>query len=188
MFDTLSRLPMHYVLALATCGVMCASSPPLALCQTERSPDSTAHLSIDQLGVGQGDAALITTADGKHVLIDGGPDRHVVAQFLKERRIDTLDLVIASHAHADHIGGLPEVFSSVVVRAYMDNGIPYTTATYTRTLSAVEHEDGLQYLRPTARTITLGSTTLRILPPSRADNSQNNNSVGVLVEFGRFRA
>ena len=83
---------------------------------------------------------------------------------------------------------MPEVFRRFVVRAYVENGLPHTTAIYARTLAAVEREPGLQYLAATDRTIRLGSVSVRILPPPGVDRSQNNNSVGVLVEFGRFRA
>ncbi len=138
--------------------------------------------------MGQGDAALITTPEGRRVLIDAGPGADDVADLLASEGIDTLDLVVASHNHADHIGGMPEVFRRFVVRAYVENGIPHTTATYARTLSAVEQEPGLQYLVATDRTITLGVVSVRILPPPRLDGSQNNNSVGILVEYGRFRA
>jgi beta-lactamase superfamily II metal-dependent hydrolase len=138
--------------------------------------------------VGQGDAALITTPEGRRILIDAGPRPDDVAALLASEGVDTLDLVIASHNHADHIGGMPEVLRRLVVRAYVENGLPHTTAIYARTLDAVEREPGLQYLVATDRTITLGSVTIRILPPSRMDRSQNNNSVGALVEYGRFRA
>jgi competence protein ComEC len=144
--------------------------------------------SIRQLDVGQGDAALLTTPEGRRILIDAGPDKNAVAAILLNAGIDTLDLVVASHAHADHIGGMSEVFSAFVVRAYLDNGIPYTTATYARTLASVENEAGMQYFQPTDRKITVGSVTIRVLPPPQIDHSQNNNSVGLLVEYGRFRA
>src|SRR5688572_17561976 len=78
-----------------------------------------ATLRILQLDVAQGDATLITTEDGRHVLIDAGPRNARVADWLSEAGIDTLHLVIASHAHADHIGGMAEVLARVVVRAYM---------------------------------------------------------------------
>lgn len=155
-----------------------------ALPQVRAAP----RLNIRQLDVGQGDAALITTPEGRTILIDAGPGATKVAELLRKEGIDTLDLVIASHNHADHIGGMAAVFSAVVVRAYVENGLPHTTATYRRTLAAVEREAGLRYLEATDRVITLGSVTMRILPPSGTDDSQNNNSVGVLIEYGRFRA
>ncbi|HEU4746918.1 MAG TPA: MBL fold metallo-hydrolase, partial [Gemmatimonadaceae bacterium] len=104
------------------------------------------ELSLRQLDVGQGDAALITTPEGKRILIDAGPDAYLVAGILRREGIDTLDLVVASHGHADHIGGMPSVFQAVTVRAYMDNGVTHTTATYARTIAAAEREPGLQYL------------------------------------------
>ena len=94
--------------------------------------------------------------------------------------------MVASHNHADHIGGMTAVLNGIVVPYYLDNGVPHTTATYQRTIQAVA-ASGAQYLRPTHRTITLGSAQLRVMPspPSR---DQNNSSVGLLVEYGRFRA
>jgi beta-lactamase superfamily II metal-dependent hydrolase len=151
-------------------------------------PPSSASLSIRQLDVGQGDAALLTTPEGRRILIDAGQNARTVADILWNAGVDTIDLVVASHAHADHIGGMPAVFFGCVVRAYLDNGVPYTTATYGRTLSALEHEEGIQYLQATRRTITVGSVTLRLLPPSGVNSSQNDNSVGLLIEFGSFRA
>ena len=145
-------------------------------------------LRILQLEVGQGDAALITTPEGRHILIDAGPRDARVAEWLNALGVDTLELVVASHAHADHIGGMPDVLASTVVRQYMDNGLPHTTATYRRTMMAVEREPGLAYRDATARTFTVGTVTLRVLPPARVDASQNNNSVGVLVSHGSFRA
>jgi competence protein ComEC len=146
----------------------------------------TAPLRIVHFDVGQGDAALITTPEGKHVLIDGGPMKDQVADLLWDMGVDTLDLVVSSHNHADHIGGLPEVFYAFPVRAYLENGIPTTTAVYRRLLSRVEHEPGVQVLKATARTITLGSVSLLVLPPSGLDRTQNNNSVGIEVDYGAF--
>jgi len=152
------------------------------------SAQTAASLSLRQLDVGQGDAALITTPEGKRILIDAGPEPTRVADILSASGIDTIDLVVASHAHSDHIGGMPAILSRFTVRAYIDNGIPYTSSVYRRTMSTVERTPGIQYLPATERTITLGSVTLRVLPLPLADKTQNNNSVGLLIEYGNFRA
>lgn len=135
--------------------------------------------------VGQGAAVLIREG-GKAVLVDAGPNG-LVAEQLRTLGVDTLDLVIASHNHADHIGGMAPVFHSVVVRHYLDNGIPHNTDTYNQTVAIVERS-GAQYLRATSRRITLGEARLRILPPPPDAHDQNTASVGVLVEYGGFRA
>jgi beta-lactamase superfamily II metal-dependent hydrolase len=145
-------------------------------------------LRIRQLDVGQGDAALITTPDGRHILIDAGPHAHNVAALLRRVGVDTLALVVASHNHADHIGGMPSVLEAFVVRAYVENGIPQATAIYRRTLAALEREPDLLFLQATDRTFAIGSVTVRILASPRVSSSQNNNSVGVVIEHGGFRA
>ncbi|MDP3940211.1 MAG: ComEC/Rec2 family competence protein [Deltaproteobacteria bacterium] len=146
------------------------------------------HLEIRFLNVGQGDAALIRES-GKTALIDAGGSGTVVS-YLKAFRLDTLDVVVASHNHADHIGGMSTVLSSAVVRFYMDNGVPHTTATYARTIQAVR-ASGAQYLSATSRTITLGAAKLQVLEPPpahRVPRTHNNSSVGILLEYGQFRA
>ena len=146
-------------------------------------PLSAQHLDIRFLNVGQGDAAVIREG-GKTALIDAGSGD--VVAYLRELRIDTLDLVVASHNHADHIGGMTGVFSSTMVRNYLDNGVPHTTATYQRTIQAVR-ASGAQYLNATSRTITLGDAQIHVIaPPTGRDH--NNSSVGILVEYGEFRA
>ena len=145
-------------------------------------------LRIRQFSVGQGDASLITTPEGRRILIDAGARTDHVAEILREEGIDTVDLVIASHNHADHIGGMPGVLDCCVVRAYLENGVPHKSQIYIRTMQAVEMEPGLQYLKATDRTLTLGSLKLRILAPPRQSTSQNNSSVGVLMQFGQFDA
>lgn len=149
---------------------------------------SSGRLVLRQLDVDQGDAALITTPEGKTILIDAGHKPGEVAEVIRAAGIDTIDLVVASHAHADHLGGMPVVLNAFVVRAYMDNGIPYTTGLYSQTLSELESLPRLQYLQASRRTISLGSVTIRVLPPPNHGDSQNNNSVGLLIEFGNFRA
>ena len=148
------------------------------------SPLRGQQLELRFLDVGQGDAAVIREG-GKTVLVDAGPSARIMLQ-LQTLGIDRIDLVVASHNHADHIGGMPAVLSGTRVPFYLDNGVPHTTATYQRTIQAVA-ASGAKYLRPTHRTITLGAAQLRVLPPPPS-RDQNNSSVGLLVEYGQFRA
>ncbi len=104
---------------------------------------------------------------------------------MRTLQIDTIELLIASHPHADHIGGMPELFRSHVVKFYLDNGVPYTTAIYRQTLDAVS-ASGAQYLNSTSRTITLGAPRLHVLAPP-PNTTINNGSVGILIEYGEFR-
>src|SRR5439155_16524 len=129
----------------------------------------------------------IVTPEGKRVLVDAGPAAFPVVPYLRSHHYDTLDLVVASHNHTDHIGGMTAVIASTTMRAYLDNGIPHTTATYESTVRAVA-ASGAQSLQATARTIAVGSARLRVLPPPARQGDQNNGSVGILLEYGAFRA
>ncbi len=102
-------------------------------------------LTVEVLDVGQGDAILIRSPAGKTVLIDAGTSRSPVPVMLKRRDIDTLDLVIATHAHADHIGAMARVLQQVPVKLYGDQGMPHTTTTYARVMQQVEGK-GIRYL------------------------------------------
>jgi beta-lactamase superfamily II metal-dependent hydrolase len=149
-------------------------------------PD-TAGVEIRFLDVGQGDAALVVTSDGRRALIDGGPDPDLLNAYLTRDRIDRLDLVIASHNHLDHIGGLPEVFASRAVTNVVENGMPATTRIYGRFVDAMARR-GSRVLAATPRELTLGTATFQILPPWSAAADQNDASVGVIVSHGAFRA
>ena len=182
----LARLSASSMLAAVALVGACAASQPSA--SATGAPGAAGTLEIRQFDVGQGDAALITTPTGRRILIDAGPAADDVARLLEQAGVDTIDLVIASHNHADHIGGMPRVLESFVVRAYVENGLPQPTAVYQRTLAALEREPGLRYLEATERTITLGTVRVRILGSPGVDRSQNNNSVGTVIEHGRFNA
>jgi competence protein ComEC len=147
------------------------------------APLAGQQLEIHFLNVGQGDAAIVQEG-GHTAIIDAGPS--AIGAFLTTLHIDTIDLVVASHPHADHIGGMPELLQSHLVRFYLDNGIPHTTAIYRRTLDAVR-ASGAQYLNATNRTITLGAAQLHVLAP-QPNTTINNGSVGILIEYGQFRA
>lgn len=173
---------------LVLCLALVGAGVPAGAQGGADAPVAQRVLRLSQLDVGQGDAALITTPEGRRILIDAGPRADDVAALLRAEGIDTLHLVVASHNHADHIGGMPRVLESVVVLAYVENGLPHPTAIYRRTLAALEREPGLLYLEATDRTVTVGSVTVRVMAAPRVSTSQNNNSVGVVVEHGIFKA
>ena len=72
-------------------------------------------MTVDVLDVGQGDSLLVTSPAGKRVLIDAGTGKHDVAPMLERRGVEKLDLIIATHPHADHIGGMDEVLDALEV-------------------------------------------------------------------------
>ncbi|MCY3678974.1 MAG: lamin tail domain-containing protein [Gemmatimonadetes bacterium] len=150
------------------------------------SPTDTT-LAITFLDVGQGDAVLIRAPEGQTALVDAGPGD--VVPLLREMGVDGIDLLVATHPDADHIGGMPGVIGSMPVRFFMDNGQPHTTATYRRLLAALEARPEITYLEAVPRMISLGSAEIEVLPLlPRTTTDTNNRSVALVVRFGSFTA
>ncbi len=68
-----------------------------------------AGLVMSFLAVGQGSSVLVEWPDGRRWLVDGGPSPHAVVQHLRRRGVRSLDVVVVTHPHPDHIGGLQRV-------------------------------------------------------------------------------
>jgi competence protein ComEC len=176
-------MPLLLLVAALLAALLTAGCVPPASHVTA----TPAVLTIDVLDVGQGDAILLRSA-GRAVLYDGGDGRTELVPLLRALGVDSLSLVVASHNHADHIGGLIDVIREYRPRLVLENGLPHTTRSYERFLDAVR-EAGSQLLEPTARRIGFGNAALHVLPPpGRSGWDQNDNSVGLLVEAGAFRA
>ncbi|MCY3542752.1 MAG: ComEC/Rec2 family competence protein [Chloroflexi bacterium] len=100
-------------------------------------------LRVAFLDVGQGDAIFIETPRGRQVLVDGGTDGLVLARLLGERmRFNDrhLDMVVATHPHTDHIGGLTLALERYDVGAILERRIEYESAAYEAWSRAVSDE------------------------------------------------
>ncbi len=152
------------------------------------APEAVGEIQIHFLDVGQGDSVLLIGTEGQAVLYDGGRWDDDALPYLQALGIKTLDLVIASHPDADHIGGLDAVIRAYKPRFYMDNGLGTDTGVYRDLLAAVEEAES-QVLEPTRRTISLGDASLEIIPPPLIESyGRNSNSIGVVLDFGDFEA
>ncbi|AKT36281.1 DNA internalization-related competence protein ComEC/Rec2 [Chondromyces crocatus] len=89
-----------------------------------------ARLRVTMLDIGQGDAILVDLPEGGTLLVDGGgfigspvdPGARVIRPVLRARRRDRVDVVVLSHPHPDHFGGLPAALSGVQVGELWDTG------------------------------------------------------------------
>ena len=145
-------------------------------------------VSIYFLDVGQGDSAIIITPDDRVVMIDSGPNESLILSYLQNLGISQIDLLITTHAHADHITGMDKIIAKYKPKAFIDPGIPHTTATYQRMITAIDKYN-INYYEGISRKINLGSLSLTILPsanPLIRDSELNNNSVVVRLDFKDF--
>ena len=98
-----------------------------------------AELTLYVFDVGQGDAMLIVSPVGKTVLVDAGPPDAAdkLARRLKELVHGPIDLMLMTHPHADHIGGLVQVIQALPVDRIITNGELYTTRTFEDFVDAI---------------------------------------------------
>jgi competence protein ComEC len=89
------------------------------------------------IDVGQGDSLLIQIPSGQTILIDGGDTNTGIVPILKSFGIQRIDLMIATHPHADHICGLVHVLQAFPVAKVATNGELYTTSVYEQFLDAI---------------------------------------------------
>lgn len=148
---------------------------------------SAAPLRVDVLDVGQGDSVLVRSPEGKTMLVDAGPSQAVVGR-LREQGVTAIDLVVVSHHHSDHYGGMEAVVRVYKPRYFIATNSAHATPSYLKLLRAVR-DSGATTLRPAgaARKIELGSVQITVLPQPPADpDEENNNSIGLRVQLGAF--
>ncbi len=154
-----------------------APSPPSAT-----APGGT--LKAHFIDVGQGDAILIQTPS-QNILIDAGERGNTVVNYLKSQGVHSLDLVIGTHPHADHIGGLINVMEALPVKEVIDPGVAHTTKTFEDYLTLIDRKD-IPFTEGRAgmsRDLG-GGAKMQILHPSSPSSSHlNNASIVVRITF-----
>lgn len=115
--------------------------------QAKTTPTQPGDSLVYFLDVGQGDCELIRLKTGENILIDAGtPDTaQELVSVLKQLGVEKIDVLVATHPHADHIGGMAQVVKSFPIgKIYMpkvaDSQIP-TTVTYENLLNAIESKN-----------------------------------------------
>lgn len=103
---------------------------------------SDGKLTVHFLDVGQGDSIFIQIPSGQNVLIDGGERNQgeKITGYLEEQGISKLDILIGTHPHSDHIGGLIDVLRNFKVEKIYLPKVTHTTATFRDLLTAVKSQ------------------------------------------------
>ena len=156
---------------------------------------TVAPLQVDVLDVGQGDANYISNGTSK-VIIDGGPDTVRFGHLLDSLGLNgaTIDAVILSHQHADHLSGLQELFRTsrnITVKYFFENQDTYSSVSLAKLRDSINARvsRGQLIYRDTddpcangsfmCDVVMAGGARLHILRPNPAGSSPNDRSTAV---------
>lgn len=151
------------------------------------SPQYSAKLTkVHFIDVGQADCIYIQLPNHNDILIDGGnvADGPAVVDYLKAQGVDDIELMVATHPHEDHIGGLSDVLSAFRIDQIIDSGKDASTKTY-RTYAAGAKAEGCTWLADNYQTFTYGKVALQILTGAQEwGNEVNDYSVVCRLDTG----
>jgi competence protein ComEC len=146
-----------------------------------RGTGPPAEPTVTFLNVGQGDATLLQSPEGRVVLIDGGPDPRVLKAALRRRGVTRIDLVIGTHADADHMAALVDILAVTTVdRLWVPAAQP--AAPLMDELIEVAYRRGVPVEQvQTGTALTVGPFVLEVLGPARRFAAENDGSVATWV-------
>ena len=177
---------------------------------TNSKAEAKGQLTISMLDIGQGDAVLIQTG-AKNILIDTGDDKYYedgkkgkentqLLTELQKLKIDHIDTLVMTHAHADHIGKADKVIAQYGVKELVYNGIPSTSKYFINALKAAKANGTQQVKVKAGDVLDFGNgVSFEIVSPSQSlideDTAAvkakkkvdvNNESVVGRLTFGNF--
>ncbi|UXH44468.1 cell wall-binding repeat-containing protein [Rossellomorea vietnamensis] len=144
--------------------------------------DTPGKLSVHFINVGQGDSIFIKMPNGKTVLVDGGKRAvgDVVVNHLKSQGVKKIDVMVATHPDADHIGGLIDVLNEFPVGKVLDSGKSHTSETYLDYLSLIDQKNIPFSIAKEGNSIELDSTVnVKVL--NSGSNSSDNNDASIVL-------
>ena len=156
-----------------------------------RAPDGKLHVTF--LDVGQGDAILIRTPDGKSILVDGGPDPTLLPAALGRRFapwVRVLDIVALTHPDEDHLAGLVPILRQYRVGLVLDTHLPHNTPTGQAWTAALGGSTRILYPRA-GEILDLGyGVRLQALHPGArplkgTTSDDNNNCLVLRLSWGK---
>jgi competence protein ComEC len=166
-------------------SVCLVAALPLLVWSTAIGSGPPSVITARFLDIGQGDATLIQSPSGATVLIDAGPDPDLVALKLEALGIKRLDAVIATHAHLDHVAGMPMVLARFPVGVYYDPACHDHDEVMFPIAQALAAAGIPVRSARVGQTITVGDLAFQVLGPDRcwlgSHSDPNNDSVVLLL-------
>ncbi len=145
--------------------------------------DST--FSVTFIDVGQADAALVE-CDGHYMLIDGGNkgDSNIIYSVLKRKDVSHLDIVVGTHAHEDHIGGLPGAFNYATASLTLCPVQLYDSQAF-KDFAKYANQKGNGIVVPSVGDQHMLGSALITIVGVNSNYETNNTSIVLKIQYGK---
>ncbi|HAG08005.1 MAG TPA: MBL fold metallo-hydrolase [Desulfotomaculum sp.] len=149
---------------------------------------SQGQIKVHFISVGHGDSIYVSLPENNDILIDGGNKSFgpAVVDYLNKQAVDDIEILLATHPHNDHIGGLENVLSNFTVEKVVDNGNAVNTEVYRSYQNAVLAE-GCVYEKASNQIWSFGPFIFKLWGPKQEYNNENNKSVVALLNWGKVK-
>ena len=143
-------------------------------------------LTVHFIDVGQADCVLLECG-GEYMLIDGGNvgDGSLVVSYLQQQGVEELNTVVCTHAHEDHVGGLPAILAVFPTKAVYSPTKTYASKVFDNFMYYVDQQRLEVTLPVPGDSFTLGGAKVTVLGPVKSYAETNDTSIVLKVEFGK---
>lgn len=150
-----------------------------------QTPISGNGLTVHFIDVGQADCALLE-CDGEFMIIDGGnvEDGQMVVSYLNQMGVETLSSVVCTHAHEDHVGGLPAVLSVFDAETVYSPVTEYSSKVFGDFVKKTEAQGQSLTIPEPGDQFMLGTATVTVLGPTQEYEETNDTSIILKVTYG----
>lgn len=170
-------------LVVAACGYVATE-----YLQEDPAAVSGEGLTVQFIDVGQADCALLE-CDGEFLLIDGGnrDDSQLVVSFLEQQGVKELAAVVCTHAHEDHVGGLPAVLAVYPTKAVYAPTKTYSSNIFDKFVYYTDQQRLDITIPAPGDRLSLGQAEVTVLGPVKSYPETNDTSIVVQVVYGGTR-
>lgn len=182
----------RFSLITAIAALIIAAAAVCAFSQAPASAAKSADLKYYAVDVGQGDCSLFMLPDGKNIVVDAGPadSAEQTVTYLKACGVKKIDLLVATHPHEDHIGGMEALISNFKIGKIWDSGYNHGSRIQKNFYQAIK-DNNIRFGRPKRGfSEDFGKVKVSVVGPAKTltgtHSDANNNSLILKLTYGNI--